>query len=62
MSVELVHSELDAAQLTQLTLLAETLESLMHTMSAAQVRTHYRDLEILRDGLSHLLDKADGKK
>jgi hypothetical protein len=61
MSVELVHSELDAAQQVQLTLLAETLASLMRTMTAAQMRTHYHDLEIMRDGLSYLLDKADGK-
>lgn len=59
--VELVHSELSDEQQRRLIRLVNDIRVLMHSLSRGQLRTAYEPLEVARDALSVLLDKADGK-
>jgi transcriptional regulator NrdR family protein len=58
---ELVHSKLPAAQAQRVTRLMMDFLRLREELTWVQVRTVYKELETVRDGISKLLDKVDGK-
>jgi hypothetical protein len=61
MSLEIAYSELTNEQLRHIKKVAMGVHTLLSTLSRGQTRACYRELELARDGLSFLLDKADGK-
>lgn len=58
---ELVHSELTATQHARMLRLMNDALLLKNTMTRAQIRGVYQSMEAVRDALSTMLDKADGK-
>lgn len=58
---ELIHSELAVEDQQRLVRVRNDINSLKATLTRAQVRTAYGILEVMRDALSTMLDKADGK-
>ena len=58
---ELIHSELPDPQQRRLIRIGIDVCALQHTLTRAQILTVYDTLETIRDALSKLLDKADGK-
>lgn len=59
--VELVHSGLPVAQEQRLLRVYRDVGILRAGLTRAQIRTEYKTLEAVRDELSRMLDKADGK-
>lgn len=59
--VELVHSGLPTAQEQRLIRVLNDVCILRAALTRAMIRTEYHTLEKIRDELSRMLDKADGK-
>ncbi|MEH2525823.1 MULTISPECIES: hypothetical protein [unclassified Bradyrhizobium] len=61
MSVELIHSELSDADCKRVIRMMADARALHNELTRAQIRGVYQNIEIIRDILSLMLDRADGK-
>jgi hypothetical protein len=60
-SVELIHSALHPQDEQRIVRIRNDVRALEALLTRAQVRAVYQQLELARDMLSRMLDKADGK-
>jgi hypothetical protein len=60
-TIELITSEPHADEQKRIIRMLIDTRALQHLLTRAQVRAVYGELEQIRDALSHMLDRADGK-
>jgi hypothetical protein len=61
MTIELIKSEPHADEQRRIIRMLVDVRALEHLLTRAQVRSVYGELEQIRDTLSQMLDRADGK-